>query len=118
MHPSDLDIDSREFQEWWENSHLHLLKVIKEHKLSTGSRADGNPQDNDVLLHIMNKHKRGFFENIHKLIIRASHESVDSLELLWNSHLIGFQDIKTKEQFTYSNTVNLGAFFKKIENLF
>ena len=117
MHPSDTNIDNEEFNEYWSNSYQNLLKLIKENKISTGSRADGNPNDNDVLLLVMNKHKRGFFENIHKLVIRASHESVESLELLWNAHLIGFQDVKTKEQFTYSNTGPLLNFFKKIENL-
>ena len=117
MHPSDMNIDSKEFAEWFSSSYAHLLKLIEEKKISTGSRADGNPKDNEILLQIMNKHKRGFFENIHKLIIRASHESVESLEILWDSHLIGFQSIESGEQYTCSKTGSLADFFFQIEKI-
>ena len=117
MHPSEMDIDSKEFNEWLNSSYAHLIKLIEDKKISTGSRADGNPQDNEILLQIMNKHKRGFFENIHKLIIRASHESIDSLEMLWNSHLVGFQNVETGEQYTSSKTGTIYDFFTQIEKI-
>ena len=94
------------------------FKKLKEKVLSgsldIGSKHNGNPAHNDLIRAVGKRHKVGFFESIHKLLIRSSVEKEETCNVLWEYNLISFKDRETGDEYTRNNIGSLNDLYKKL----
>ena len=82
--------------------------------LDIGSKHNGNPAHNDLIRAVGKRHKVGFFESIHKLLMRSSVEEEETCNALWEHNLISFNDGKTGDEYTRNNVGSLNELYKKL----
>ena len=92
-----------------------LKETVKSGSWEIGSKHSGNPTHNDLIKAVGNRHKVGFFESIHKLLMRSSMEEEETCNVLWEHNLISFKERKTSQEFTRNSTGSLNELYNKLK---
>ena len=93
-----------------------LKETVMSGSWDIGSKHNGNPAHNDLIRAVGERHKVGFFESIHKLLMRSSMEEEETCNVLWEYNLISFKDRETNQEFTRNSTGSLDDLYNKLND--
>ena len=108
-------VSGRYYPEGKKKTFIDLKDCVLSGSWGIASRHDGNPLDNQLIKEIGAKHKVGFFESVHKLIIRSAMEDEESCLDLWEANLIGFTNYSTGKEYTAGRVGNINEVYKKLD---